>query len=120
MQTIFIEGLQVPTLIGVYDWERTQETVLIVDLQINAHLEAAMKSDDVADTINYAAVAETVKQVGKDAQFELLEALGNAIIEAVCARFDLYKIVLRIEKPGILPDANKVGITISHEVETNA
>ncbi|NVK54506.1 MAG: dihydroneopterin aldolase [Alteromonadaceae bacterium] len=119
MQTIFIKGLKVPTLIGVYDWERTQDTVLIVDLQINADLAAAMKSDDVADTINYAAVAETVKQVGKASKFELLEALADAIIQAVCAQFSLTRLVVTIEKPGILPDANKVGITVTHEVGTN-
>ena len=38
MQQIFIEGLEVPTLIGVYDWERTQNTVLIIDLLIDADL----------------------------------------------------------------------------------
>ena len=84
MQQIFIEGLEVPTLIGVYDWERTQNTVLIVDLLIDADLSAAMQSDDVEHTIDYAAVAETVKQVGIDSSFELLEAFANAIINAVC------------------------------------
>ena len=86
MQQIFIEGLEVPTLIGVYDWERTQNTVLIVDLLIDADLSAAMQSDDVEHTIDYAAVAETVKQVGIDSSFELLEAFANAIINAVATR----------------------------------
>ncbi len=120
MQTIFIEGLKVPTLIGVYDWERTRDTVLIIDLKIDADLAKAMKSDDVADTINYAAVADTIKEIGKASAFELLEALADAIIQALCARFNLNKMILTIEKPGILPDANKVGISVTHEVETNA
>ena len=51
MQQIFIEGLSVPTLIGVYDWERTQQTTLIMDLLINADLSEAMASDDVNHTI---------------------------------------------------------------------
>ena len=115
MQQIFIEGLEVPTLIGVYDWERTQNTVLIIDLLIDADLSAAMQSDDVAHTIDYAAVAETVKQVGIDSSFELLEAFANAIISAVCSAFPIQNLVLTIEKPGILPDALKVGIRITHE-----
>ena len=75
MQQIFIEGLEVPTLIGVYDWERTQNTVLIVDLLIDADLSAAMQSDDVEHTIDYAAVAETVKQVGIDSSLSYLRRL---------------------------------------------
>ncbi|GGF69015.1 dihydroneopterin aldolase [Alteromonas lipolytica] len=116
MQQIFIEGLEVPTLIGVYDWERTRNTTLIIDLLVDANLSAAMGSDEVADTIDYAAMAETVKQVGKDSQFELLEAFANAVITALCETFPIQKLVLTIEKPGILPDARKVGIRITHEV----
>ena len=117
MQQIFIEGLEVPTLIGVYDWERTQNTVLIIDLLIDANLSAAMKSDDVNQTIDYAVVADTVKQVGEASSFELLEAFANAIINKVCHTFKIEKLVLTIEKPGILPDAKKVGIRVTHEVK---
>lgn len=116
MQQIFIEGLSVPTLIGVYDWERTQQTILIMDLLIDADLTQAMTSDDVNHTIDYAAVAECVKEVGAATSFELLEALSKAIVDALCARFPIQKLVLKIEKPGILPDAQKVGIQITHEV----
>lgn len=117
MQQIFIEGLQVPTLIGVYDWERTQNTVLIVDLLIDADLSAAMTSDDVTHTIDYAAVAETVKSVGRESTFELLEAFANAIITAICQTFPVRKLVVTIEKPGILPDARNVGIRVTHEAK---
>lgn len=117
MQQIFIEGLKVSTLIGVYDWERTQNTTLIVDLLIDADLRAAMDSDDVSHTIDYAAVATTVQEVGASASFELLEALANAIIYAVCDKFPIQRLVLTIEKPGILPDAQKVGIRITHSPE---
>ena len=120
MQQIFIEGLKVPTLIGVYDWERTQQTTLMVDLLIDADLSAAMNSDDVAHTIDYAAVAEAVKDVGKTSQFELLEAFANAIITALCKQFPIRRLVLTIEKPGILPDARKVGIRITHETKDPA
>ncbi|TPV57845.1 dihydroneopterin aldolase [Aestuariibacter sp. GS-14] len=116
MQQIFIEGLSVPTLIGVYDWERTQQTILIMDLLIDADLTQAMTSDDVNHTIDYAAVAECVKEIGAATSFELLEALSKAIVDALCARFPVQKLVLKIEKPGILPDAQKVGIQITHEV----
>lgn len=116
MQQIFIEGLSVPTLIGVYDWERTQQTTLIMDLLINADLSEAMASDDVNHTIDYAAVAECVKEVGASSSFELLEALSKAIVDSLCTRFPIQKLVLKIEKPGILPDAQRVGIQVTHEV----
>lgn len=117
MQQIIIEGLKVDTLIGVYDWERTQLTTLIVDLVIDTDLTPAMVTDDVATTIDYAKLAEVIKAVGRASQFELLEALAGAIITAISNDFSVSKIDLTIIKPGILPDADKVAIRIVKEID---
>lgn len=116
MQQIYIQRLKVPTLIGVYDWERTQVTTLIVDVVLYADLTQAMFSDDVQHTINYAEVADCIKRIGESSSFELLEALANAIIQALIGEFPVTRIELSIEKPGILPDADKVGICVKQDV----
>lgn len=110
-----IQGLKVETLIGVYDWERERTTELIVDITIHANLQKAMESDDVHDTIDYAAVADAVKDVGKQSQFELLEALGNAILDTLLQRFPIARVAVEIEKPGILPDAQRVAVNMAKE-----
>lgn len=115
MQQIIIEGLAVETLIGVYDWERTRTTTLELDVVLHADLKQAMLSDNVSDTIDYAKVAEHIQKVGKDSKFELLEALGNAIIESVLANYPVSKIQLTIVKPGILPDAKRVAVKFTHQ-----
>lgn len=115
MQQIIIEGLAVETLIGVYDWERTRTTTLLLDVVLHADLKQAMLSDNVDDTVDYAKVAEHIQQVGKTSQFELLEALGNAIINSVLAHFPISKIQLTIVKPGILPDAKRVAVKFTHQ-----
>ncbi|RDV28052.1 dihydroneopterin aldolase [Alteromonas aestuariivivens] len=113
MEQIFITGLKIDTLIGVYDWERTRRTELEVDLTLEADLSKAMTSDDVADTIDYAAVAGHVQAIAAQSSFELLEALGKAILDAVLTAFPVKGATLRIIKPGILPDAKQVGIQMS-------
>lgn len=115
MEQITIEGLAVDTLIGVYDWERTQLTTLYVDIQLDADLTAAMKSDDVNDTIDYAKVAEVVQNVGKRATYELLEALGNEMIDTLLAQFAAQKVTVKIVKPNILPDAQRVSVTMAKQ-----
>ena len=51
MGKIYITGLEVDTLIGVYDWERVRTTQLLLDVTLDVDLSAAMQSDDVADTV---------------------------------------------------------------------
>ncbi len=112
MEKITITGLHVDTLIGVYDWERTQNTTLKLDITLHADLRQAMDSDDVHDTIDYAAVAQHIQNLGAESRFELLEAFGNAIMKSVLATFPASCIELTISKPGILKDADDVAVSM--------
>ncbi|NMH60403.1 dihydroneopterin aldolase [Alteromonas ponticola] len=116
METICIQGLQVSTLIGVYDWERTQNTDLLFDVELDADLTAAMTSDDVNDTIDYAKLATFIQQTAAKARFELLEALGNQVMDAILANYPAHTIRLAITKPNILPDANNVTVRMSRSI----
>ncbi len=113
MQQIILSGLKVDTLIGVYDWERTQKTTLIFDVTVDADLTAAMASDDVKDTIDYAMLAQAIQAAAADQKFELLEALGAHVMDVIFAYYPITHIRLAITKPGILPDADKVTVVFS-------
>lgn len=60
MDIVFIEQLSVITTIGVYDWEQTIEQKLVFDIEMAWDNRKAAKSDDVADCLSYADIAETV------------------------------------------------------------
>lgn len=113
MDQIHIRELSVDALIGVYDWERTQKTRLLIDVSILADLTKARTSDDVTDTIDYAKLAAFIQDKAKETQFELLEALGHFLCQAVLSAFAVSSVSLAITKPDILPDARAVTVTIS-------
>ena len=115
MGKIYITGLTVNTLIGVYDWERTQQTALLLDVTLTADLNAAMQSDDVNDTIDYAKVAECIVDVGERSEFELLEAFGHAVMTSVLDAFAVAAITVKIVKPNILPNAQTVAVELHRE-----
>jgi dihydroneopterin aldolase len=112
MGKIYITGLAVDTLIGVYDWERERLTTLLLDVELDADLDAAMQSDNVDDTINYADVADCITEVGKNSRFMLLEAFGGAVMKQVLATFPAHAIRLKIVKPNILPNAQTVAVAM--------
>lgn len=119
MDKIHIRELSVDALIGVYDWERTQKTRLLIDVSIFADLTDARTSDKVTDTIDYAKLATFIQQKAGATQFELLEALGHFLCQAVLSAFAVSSVTLAITKPDILPDARAVTVTIS-ESKNNA
>ncbi|GGD49577.1 dihydroneopterin aldolase [Lacimicrobium alkaliphilum] len=113
MDKVIIEGLQVQSLIGVYDWERTARRPLLVDVTLEVDLAAAAATDDVRDTIDYASVADTLERVALKSQFFLLEALAGAMLEALFTDFAVQGATVKLSKPDILPNAANVAIQLS-------
>lgn len=117
MQQIILSGVKIDTLIGVYDWERTQQTTLLLDVTVDVDLSVAMRSDDVNHTVDYAQLAECLKVTAATQKFQLLEALGECLMNAVFERFPIQTIRLAITKPNILPDVQTVTVAFSRSRE---
>ena len=119
MDKIFIRGLKVETIIGVYDWERHVPRPLIFDLEMGADFNAAAASDHVRDAIDYAAVMETVKTIATEYQPALLEALAEKLARALFKAFPILSLKLAIHKPGAIP-VQDVGVEIDRRREDYA
>lgn len=112
MDTVFISGLRIDTVIGVYDWERRVRQQVVLDLEMDWDVTRAAATDAVGDTLDYAAVADRLLAFVGESQFELLEALAEAVCELVIAEFHVPRVSLRLSKPGAVPAARAVGVQI--------
>ena len=118
MDKIHIEGLEVFSLIGVYDWEREAKQRLVVDLVLYTDLSLAASTDKVADTLNYADIASSVATTANDSSFELLEALAGTMINHLFSQFAITKMRLKLSKPDILDNAQNVAVELIRERQT--
>lgn len=119
MDKIFIKGLKVETIIGVYGWERTLPRPLIFDLELGGDFSAAASSDQVRDAIDYGAVLEAVKMIATREQPALLETLAERLARELFQRFALLSLRLSIHKPGAIP-VDDVGVEIERRREDYA
>ncbi|HBF07105.1 MAG TPA: hypothetical protein DDW29_02555, partial [Gammaproteobacteria bacterium] len=60
LDIIYVEALRVNANIGVHDWEKQIQQLMFVDLEIALDLADACRSDQLADTLDYVAIADTV------------------------------------------------------------
>lgn len=118
MDKVFIKGLELYTLIGVYDFERNAKQRVLVDLEMCTDLSAAGLSDKVEDTLNYAAVAERLAELANKARFKLLEALAKQMIDAIMDEFPVSSVVLTMHKPDILKNVQSVGVVLHKQRST--
>jgi dihydroneopterin aldolase len=85
---------------GVTLEERMEPQPFEVDVVMWASLDAAVRSDDLTDTVDYSAVFGVVAEIVQGRSFRLIEALAGSIIEAVLESQPLVESVeVRVRKP---------------------
>jgi dihydroneopterin aldolase len=97
--TVSIRDLRVPAVIGVHDWEREIEQTLIVSVEMEADVRQAAASDDLADALDYSAVAETITAVVREGRFRLIETAAEQVAGRLLADFGLSWLRLELRKP---------------------
>ncbi len=112
MDRIFLTDIRVETLIGVHDWERAVPQVVRIDLELMADLGVPGQSDDVADTVDYQAVADGVRTLASGATFKLVERLAEAVAGHIMDGFPVSGVRVTLHKPGALAGVRDVGVVI--------
>ena len=112
MDIIYIHDLHIDTVIGVFDWERRVRQTVILDLDIAADIHKAAASDELADTLNYKALAKRLIDFVEHSEFNLVETLAERVAEVVLKEFAVPWLRLRVNKQGAVRGARDVGVII--------
>ncbi len=87
---------------GYYDHEQVTPQRFEVDVELNFDLRPAGLDDDLARTVDYAAVYDATRQIVESTTFRLLEALAEAISHEILAGFPVVdNVLVRVRKPEV-------------------
>jgi dihydroneopterin aldolase len=76
---VFIEGLEVDTVIGAYDWERGIKQCLRLDLSFAWDNRPAAAGDDLTLALDYASVSARIQAFAEQSQYQLVETFAEQI-----------------------------------------
>ena len=110
---VFIEGLRIDALIGVYPHEREARRPLLFDIELHGDSRAAARSDALADATDYHAVAMRLTEFVGQSRFNLVETLAEHCAELVMREFGAGGVRLRLTKPAAFDGADAVGVAIA-------
>ncbi|AKL94430.1 dihydroneopterin aldolase FolB [Clostridium aceticum] len=100
MDKILLKNLGFYGYHGVLPEENVLGQKFFLDIELYVDLKTAGSSDDVEDTVNYAEVYNIAKDIVENKKFQLIEALGENIANAVLSQFPVVKeILITIRKP---------------------
>jgi dihydroneopterin aldolase len=116
---IFIEGLEIETIIGVYEHERDIKQKVVLDIEMTLPESDASSSDDLRHTVDYDAVSKLVTSYVIDTQYQLIESLAEQVASLVLGAFATDSLKLKLSKPGAVKNAKSVGLIILRSVGGN-
>jgi len=97
--TVSVRDLQIPTIIGVFDWERETEQTLVLAVDMANDVALAAARDDIPAALDYASVARTIKSVVTEGQFRLIETAAEHVAQRLIADFGLNWVRVEVVKP---------------------
>lgn len=117
MDKVLITDLSARGIIGINDWEREKPQEILINITLYADLRTAGQTDKIADCVNYRTVAKKAQQHAETAQRLTVEALASDIARLCLEEPAVQKVVVRVEKPGAVRFARRVGVEIERTRE---
>lgn len=112
MDIVYIRDLKIDTVIGIFEWERRIRQTVSIDLEMAFDIRPAAASDNIADALDYKAVAKRLIGFVETSEFLLVETLAEKVAAIVREEFGVRWLRLRLSKPGAVRGAQDVGVVI--------
>ena len=102
MSEILIEvhGLELRGFHGALEEERRAGQRFVFDVELLAH-DAGVRTDELADTVDYTAVVARIEAINGEQRFNLIEALAAAVADDLLERFRAARVRVRVRKPEV-------------------
>ena len=98
MDKITISELEVYWHVGVTEEERVNPQRLLVTVELDLDMSAAASSDNLAQTIDYAAVSQKVLDFGDGCHWELIETLAGDLAAMILDQFSPLSVTVEVKK----------------------
>lgn len=108
---IRIEELEIFAKVGVPAEERAMAQRLTLSVTLVPHVSFAELNDDLARTVDYAAVCASLTEFASSREDRLIETLAEAMARHLLDRFELTRVDLELRK-FILPRTKFVAVRL--------
>ncbi|HEY5298576.1 MAG TPA: dihydroneopterin aldolase [Verrucomicrobiae bacterium] len=114
MAKISMVDLELHYRIGISEAERAWPQRLLVTIDMELDVSAAIKSDNIRDTINYFNVAQVLFKWGKNREWNLIEKLVNEMADLILKKFQPESVTIELKKFP-LPESKYISLTLTKD-----
>lgn len=107
---IRIKNLRLRTVIGINDWERDLLQDVIVNIEFGFDSDAAVKSDDIRDSVDYKKLKRKIIKHVENSKVFLLEKMADDILNIVFEEDKIRYARVEVDKPNALRYTDSVSV----------
>lgn len=116
MDTLYLKDLKLNANLGCLAWEKKIQQPVLINLSFSYNIQAASKSDDIAQALDYTQVIQAIENCIQSKHYELIEHLADSLTLNLFKQFPpMESMTLQLAKPNIVPHCKEVGIKIHRQ-----
>jgi dihydroneopterin aldolase len=117
---IYLEDLRIEAVIGIWEWERRVRQIISLDLEMATDAKRAAATDQIAEALDYKAIAKRLASVVEQSEFRLVETLAETLARIVITEFGVPWLRLTVSKPGAIEGSRNVGVIVERSTSDYA
>lgn len=118
LDKIRIRELRVRCRLGVTPEERRLPQEIIITVTLHADLARSCRTDDLRDTVDYAAMKKAILALCESRPFKLIERLAQCVSDVALAEPLVQRVEVVVQKPGALRYARCSEVQIARSRES--
>ena len=117
---ILINELILDAFIGIHDFEKKKKQKISISLSLDVNDNISGIEHKIENFVSYEHIVNDIKSILKKGHIDLLETLGEKIIELCFKDKRVLTIKLKLEKLEVFEDASSVGIEIFRKKKSDS
>ncbi len=109
---VIIRQLVVEAILGILPTERVTPQPVHIDITVFTNTRHPAQTKDIADAVDYAALADVAAELTIAGEYLLIETLVEDLAALCLARPHVAGVCIRVEKPQAVAAATAVGVEI--------
>lgn len=109
---LFVRGIELDAIIGIYHYERHEPQKLRVSLELELDTRRAAAEDDPRLTVDYDQAVKIATEILVNGEFRLIETGAEQIAEAILSTHKVDAVTVELIKPDAIAGPPEAGVKI--------
>ncbi len=115
---MFVRDLVLECSIGIHDFEKTKRQRVRISADLLVRETSVAADDDIRNVMSYEGVINGIKAICDAGHINLVETLAQAVADMCLGDRRVARVVVKVEKLDIEPNAAGVGVEIVRQQKT--